>query len=64
MDVVKKNNFMACSGLGKGTYAIDQSNGPSYSYNNPNNYATFSNHHFNDFNQGFNNMTTNAVLIN
>jgi hypothetical protein len=43
LDVVKKNNFMACSGFGKGTYAIDQSNGPSYSYNNPNNYATLSN---------------------
>lgn len=62
LDVVRKNNFVGCNGLGKGTYAIDQSAGSIYSYNNPNNYATISNHHVSNLNPLGSNSLKTAVL--
>lgn len=61
LDIVKKQNFISCSGLAKGTYAIEQST-IGYSYMNPNSYATFSNHHVLNYNSVGNNNVMNAVI--
>ena len=59
LDVVRKNNFVGCNGIGKGTYAIDQSSSTAYNYNNPNSYATISNHHSANHNPtGYNTIAT------
>ncbi len=41
LSIVRNNNFVNCFGIGKGTYAIDQSGGP----NSFNNVAGVSSHH-------------------
>jgi hypothetical protein len=63
LEVVRKTNFIGCSGHGKGTYAIDQSSSTAYSYNNPNNYATLSNHHYSDYNASGYNASKTAVIF-
>ena len=62
LDIVRKNNFVQCSGIGKGTYAIDQSSAIAYSYNNPHNYATFSNHFLPNYNIAGTSITQTAVF--
>ncbi len=60
LDVVRKLNFVSCYGMGKGTYAINQS--IASAYNNPEGYATYSNHHLSNYNSsGGYNSTSNAV---
>jgi hypothetical protein len=58
---VKKNSFTNCNGFGKGTYAIDQNAG--INYNNPNNYATISNHHLNNYNSNGYGGNVQTVII-
>jgi hypothetical protein len=61
LDVVRANNFTSCNGVGKGTYAIDQYVGANY--NNANNYATFSHHTNQQFNNTNYGSAYNAVMI-
>jgi hypothetical protein len=44
LNIVKKNNFFGCFGIGKGTYGLDQT-GNSGSFNSLNNFAAVSSHH-------------------
>lgn len=62
LDIVRNKNFIACNGLGKGVYGIDQSGGGCNHYSNPNNHAVALNHHIKSYNFSANTVN-NSIIV-